>query len=57
MKGMGIGTGAFIGHALLGPYGAIGGAFLGWLAGNKAAIKAEKQYTDSQLQLPGKGGT
>ncbi len=46
-KGMGIGGGAFVGLALFGPYGAIAGAFLGWLVGNKVAISEEQKYLDA----------
>jgi hypothetical protein len=46
-KGLGIGAGAFVGHALLGPYGAIGGAFIGWLVGNKIAVVEEQKFLDN----------
>ena len=49
-KGMGIGGGAFVGLALLGPYGAIAGAFIGWLVGNQVAIREEKKFLESCTQ-------
>lgn len=51
-KGLGIGAGAFVGHVLFGPYGAIAGAFVGWLAGNRIAISEEKKFVDSCKETP-----
>lgn len=50
-KGMGIGGGAFLGHALLGPYGAIAGAFFGWMVGNRIAIIEEAKFLKLERPL------
>lgn len=49
-KGLGIGGGAFVGLAIAGPYGAIAGAFVGWLVGNRVAIIGERKYINACLQ-------
>lgn len=48
VKGLGIGAGGLIGYLTFGPLGMIllGGA--GWLAGNRFAVKAEKDFVDPQ---------
>lgn len=46
-KGLGIGAGAFVGHLVLGGYGAMAGAFIGWLIGNSVAIREEDKYLEA----------
>lgn len=46
-KGLGIGAGAFLGQVLFGPYGAMGLAYVGWMLGNRVAIREEKLFLES----------
>lgn len=44
VKGLGIGAGGLVGYMLGGPLGMVGLGFAGWMAGNHAAIVAERKY-------------
>ena len=45
VKGLGIGAGGLIGYLAFGPLGMVLLGCAGWYAGNRAAIKAEKEFT------------
>jgi hypothetical protein len=47
VKGLGIGAGGLLGYLAFGPIGMILGGGAGWYAGNRAAIKAEKDFTSN----------
>jgi len=46
-KGLNIGLGVTFGFLAFGPVGALAGAYLGWLLGNRAAIRAEEEFVRS----------
>lgn len=44
VKGLGIGAGGLIGYLAFGPLGLVLLGCAGWYAGNRAAVKAEKDF-------------
>jgi len=45
VKGLGIGAGGLVGYLVGGPLGMVLLGCAGWYAGNRVAIKAEKDYS------------
>ena len=44
VKGLGIGAGGLLGYLAFGPIGMVLLGGVGWYAGNRAAVKAEKDF-------------
>lgn len=44
VKGLGIGAGGLLGYLAFGPIGMVLLGGVGWYAGNRAAVKAEKEF-------------